>query len=91
MSNPFSNFFSGLSATALVSSFGSSACFAHPDHPVQVVSNDSALHYFLQPEHALPLVVFAVAMLWISRCVKAHLAARVPAKKVIHVENRRRG
>ena len=91
MNNPFSKSHFGLSATVLVWSVGSSACLAHPDHPVQVVSSSSALHYFIQPEHALPLVIFAVAVLWISRTVKTLLTTRVPAKKFIQVENSRGG
>lgn len=78
MSNSFSKFTCSLTSVALIWNIGVSTCFAHPDHPVQVGSSDSLLHYFIQPEHALPLAIFAGAMWWLSRMVKPRLMARVP-------------
>ena len=91
MSNQFAKLFSGLIAGALAWNFGVSTCLAHPDHPVQVGASDSLLHYLVQPEHALPLVVLAVAMWFISHFVKPLLLARVPAKKIVQIEDRRGG
>ena len=91
MSNPFSKFFSGLCACALIWNMGVSTCLSHPNHTVQIGASDSVLHYFVQPEHALLLVVFAFAMWWISRTVSTLLKARVPAKKIVQIENRRFG
>ncbi len=88
MSTRFAKLFSGLTACALVWNFSFSNCLAHPDHPIQVVSSDSLLHYFVQPEHALPLVVFAVAVWWISRTVKPLLLARIPTQKIVQIEDR---
>jgi hypothetical protein len=87
MSNRFANLFSGLIASAFVWNLGAASCSAHPDHPVQIVSSESLLHYLVQPEHALPLAVFAVAMWWISLKFSPRLMARVPAKKNVHVED----
>jgi hypothetical protein len=89
MSNKFSKFFPSLISGAVVWNSSLSTCWAHPDHPLPVGSSDSLLHYFVQPEHALPFAVFAVAMWWISRLVKSALSARVASKKVAHVEDRR--
>ncbi len=89
MSNSFAKLSLGLAACAFVWNSGVSTCLAHPDHPIQVVSSESLLHYFVQPEHALPLVVFAVAMWWVSRTVKPLLLARIPVKKILQVEDRR--
>lgn len=61
---------------AAVWNLGAVTCSAHPDHPVKFVSSDSVLHYVLEPEHALPLVVLAVAAWWLSRAVAVRLAAR---------------
>ena len=91
MNTQFAKLISGITASALVWNFGATVCWSHPDHPVQVVSSDSALHYFIQPEHALPLVVFTVAIVWICRAMQPQLVARVATKKIIHVEDRRRG
>lgn len=89
MSNWLSKFTCSLTAGALVWNLGVSTCFAHPDHPIQVGASDSWLHYFIQPEHSLPLAVFAAAMWWLSRMVKPILMARVPSKKIVQVEDRR--
>ena len=91
MNKQIAKLISSLFASAFVWNFGAIVCFAHPDHPVQVVSSDSALHYFVQPEHGLPLAVFTVAIVWICRMVQPQLMARVATKKIIHVEDRRRG
>ncbi len=90
MNNRFA-LLSSLTASALLWILGAADCFAHPGHSVQVVSSGSALHYFLQPEHGLPLAIFAVALWWITRAVNIHLTARVPAKKIVQVEDRRLG
>jgi len=89
MCTEFGKLFSGLFLSVLAWNFGVSTCLAHPDHPIQVGASDSLLHYFVQPEHAMPLVVFAVAMWWISQTVKPLLLARVPAKKIVQIEDRR--
>jgi hypothetical protein len=89
MSNSFAKFFCGLMFSVLAWNVGVSTCLAHPDHPVQVGSSDSLLHYFVQPEHALPFVVFAVAIWWISRIAKPRLLASVASKKIVQVEDRR--
>ena len=90
MSSLFAKFFSGFSAAALVWNLGASACLAHPDHPIQIGASESLLHYFVQPEHSLPLAIFAVAMWWLCRMADKHLATPVPAKKIVQVEDRRR-
>lgn len=87
----FSKVFSSVLATVLVWNLGAVPCFAHPDHPLQIVPGNSVLHYIVQPEHSLTLAVFAVAMWWIIRCVRTQLANRVPAKKVLQIEDRRLG
>lgn len=89
MSNLYARWFSMSLASALTWGMAASTSLAHPDHPVQVGLSDSLLHYFVQPEHALPLGVFAVAMWLISRSVRFSSLARVPAKKSIQVEDRR--
>lgn len=91
MTNPFARIVIGSAASALVWNLGALECLAHPDHAVQIVSSGSVLHYFVQPEHALTLAVFAVAMWWLSRAVKTQLADRVTVKKVVQVEDRRLG
>ncbi len=91
MKNPFAKLTSGVFASALIWNFDAIDCLAHPDHPVQIVSSGSALHYFVQPEHVLPLAVFTVAIVWICRAVQPQLTARIALKKFIHVEDRRRG
>ena len=83
--------FFSLSASALVWTLGASTCFAHPDHPLEIVSSGSALHYFFQPEHALTLVVFAAVVWWICRAVRGQLAVFVPAKKIVQIEDSRVG
>ncbi len=66
-----------LVSSAAIWSSGASTCFAHPDHPVQVVSSDSLLHYFVQPEHALPLAAFAVVVWLVRRLATAKFSGRV--------------
>ena len=91
MKYPFAKLISGVSASALIWNFDAIVCLAHPDHPLQIVSSDSALHYFVQPEHVLPWVVLTVAIVWICRAVQPQLTVRVAPKKIVHVEDRRRG
>ncbi len=67
-----------LFTVAAVWNFGAVTCSAHPDHPVKIVSSDSVLHYILQPEHGLPLVILAAAAWWLSRT----LAGRSSARKI---------
>lgn len=33
---------------------------AHPGHAPEVVSADSAMHYFLQPEHGVPWAILLI-------------------------------
>lgn len=61
---------------AAVWNLGAVTCYAHPDHPVTVVSSDSVLHYVLQPEHALPMVVVAAAAWWLGRAFSRKLSTR---------------
>lgn len=70
---------------------GAVGCFAHPDHPLVIVPGSSPLHYFVQPEHALPLVVFAVAVWWMARTANAQSVGRVLAKKITQAKDRRLG
>ena len=52
-------------------------CSAHPDHPVQIVSSDSWLHYIVEPEHAVPLALIAAAAWLVRRATIGKLSRRV--------------
>ncbi len=71
--------FASILSIAAIWNLGAVTCSAHPDHPVKIVADDSSLHYLLQPEHALPFVLLAVAAYWISRSYSVKLAARKAA------------
>lgn len=88
MRNQFAKMSSVLTTCALAFNFSVSTCFAHPDHPVQVAPSDSLLHYFVQPEHALPIAILAAAMWWVCRLVKPASLVRIPAKKIVQNEDR---
>lgn len=72
-----SHLFAFASCVLAVWSGGASSAFAHPDHPVQIVASNSWLHYALQPEHALPPLMFVAAVWLLHRSAIAKLSERV--------------
>jgi hypothetical protein len=54
----------------------SSYALAHPGHAVEITSTDSPVHYLVQPEHALPVVVIMAGAWWVVSALSRKLSLR---------------